>query len=128
MRVMTISITITILLSQQLLNILSQLLNNSDACYSNMQIIVTRVKLFRSQKEYLEKSICKKWKKWEVVGYIWCIYTCTQKYINACNMAQVYKYHTTVIKVPRPPGESRSLREEEPPIIGRFVEQATNGI
>ena len=53
-------ITITILLSQ-LLNILSQLLNNSGAHYLNIQIIVTRGKLFRSQKrQYLEKSICKK--------------------------------------------------------------------
>jgi len=56
---MTISITITILLSQ-LLNILSQLLDNSGTHYLNIQIIVTRVKLFRSQKEYLEESICKK--------------------------------------------------------------------
>ena len=44
-------------LLSQLLNILSQLLNNSDARYLNIQIIVTRVKLIRSQKEYIEESI-----------------------------------------------------------------------
>ena len=52
---MTISITITILLSQ-LLNILSQLLNNSGTHYLNIQIIVTRGKLFRSQKDNILRS------------------------------------------------------------------------
>ena len=106
MRVMTISITITILLSQ-LLNILSQLLNNSNsgAHYLNIQIIVTRVKLFRSQKEYLEESICKKMRMREVRNwcgicdvyiYIYIYILARKKYINAYNMAQVYKeYHTT---------------------------------
>ena len=57
MRVMTISITITILLSQLLnINILSKLLNNSVAHYLNIQIIVTRGKLFRSQKDNILRS------------------------------------------------------------------------
>ena len=48
-------ITITILLSQ-VLNILSQLLNNNGAHYLNIQIIVTRGKLFRSQKDDILRS------------------------------------------------------------------------